>query len=98
MTDVGVLHDWIFPSAPPVYASQEIAAKVLNSTVHCVADSVIGGVPAQCSQAAQQLGATVVEATEKATMEFLPLMMTSLYCSLGIIWAWLRLSWIYMSS
>ena len=29
-------------------------------------------------------------------MEFFPLMLTSLYCALGIVWAWLRLSWVYL--
>ncbi|GAA5822299.1 hypothetical protein JCM5353_001562 [Sporobolomyces roseus] len=27
------------------------------------------------------------------SMEFLPLMLTSVYCALGISWSWLRLSW-----
>ncbi|KZT62915.1 glycosyltransferase family 57 protein [Calocera cornea HHB12733] len=31
-------------------------------------------------------------------MEFLPLMMTSVYCAVGITWAFLRLSWLYIKS
>lgn len=32
----------------------------------------------------------------EGTMEFLPLMLISLYCACGIIWAWGRLSWSYL--
>ena len=35
-------------------------------------------------------------ASSNGTMDFLPLMATSVYCSIGIIWAWLRLSYVYM--
>jgi alpha-1,3-glucosyltransferase len=31
-------------------------------------------------------------------MEFLPLMMVSVYCSLGVIWAWMRASAVYLLS
>ena len=30
------------------------------------------------------------------TMEFLPLMLTSIYCAIGLTWAFLRLSYIYL--
>ena len=30
------------------------------------------------------------------TMEFLPLMITSVYCAIGLTWAFLRLSFIYL--
>ena len=30
--------------------------------------------------------------------EFLPLMLTSLYCALGLIWAYARLSFLYIMS
>ena len=30
--------------------------------------------------------------------EFLPLMLTSLYCALGLIWAYARLSYLYITS
>jgi len=31
-----------------------------------------------------------------ASMEFLPLMLTSVYCAVGLVWAFLRLSYIYV--
>lgn len=31
-----------------------------------------------------------------AGMEFLPLMLTSVYCSIGLVWAFLRLSVLYL--
>lgn len=34
--------------------------------------------------------------TDSGTMEFLPLMLTSVYCSIGLIWGFLRLGFIYL--
>lgn len=34
--------------------------------------------------------------SEAGSMEFLPLMITSVYCAVGITWSWLRLSWGYL--
>lgn len=33
---------------------------------------------------------------ESGTMAFLPLMLTSVYCAVGLVWAFLRLSYIYL--
>jgi len=38
----------------------------------------------------------VVQTPEK--WEFVPLMLTSLYCALGLIWAYLRLSFLFITS
>ena len=35
-------------------------------------------------------------ASGASTMEFLPLMLTSIYCAIGLTWAFLRLSYIYL--
>ena len=35
-------------------------------------------------------------AASSGTMEFLPLMITSVYCAIGLTWAFLRLSFIYL--
>jgi alpha-1,3-glucosyltransferase len=32
----------------------------------------------------------------KPALEFLPLMATSVYCAVGLIWSWLRLSYLYI--
>jgi alpha-1,3-glucosyltransferase len=32
------------------------------------------------------------------TMEFLPLMLTSTYCAIGLVWAFLRLLFVYVKS
>lgn len=37
-------------------------------------------------------------ASTSSTMEFLPLMMVSVYCSIGVIWAWIRASALYLLS
>lgn len=50
------------------------------------------GANASCS-VVEALG---VEKVVEGTMEFLPLMLISLYCAVGIVWAWLRLSWVYL--
>jgi len=80
--DVGVVHEWVFPSPVQSYGAQVVDA-VLNSTIHCAATD------GSCTIA--------VEEVIKPSMEFLPLMLTSLYCALGVVWAWLRLSWVYLS-
>lgn len=33
---------------------------------------------------------------DSGAMEFLPLMLTSVYCAIGLVWAFLRLGWIYL--
>jgi len=38
----------------------------------------------------------IAQAPEK--WEFVPLMLTSLYCALGLIWAYLRLGFLYITS
>ncbi|KAM0791420.1 hypothetical protein ACM66B_005879 [Microbotryomycetes sp. NB124-2] len=36
--------------------------------------------------------------TTGGEMEFLPLMLTSVYCAIGISWSWVRLSWVYLTT
>lgn len=42
-----------------------------------------------------QAGDTAAESLSK--LEFLPLMVTSIYCAIGVIWAFLRFSWLYLT-
>ena len=39
-----------------------------------------------------------VVAQDSEKWEFLPLMLTSLYCAVGLIWAYARLSFLYITS
>lgn len=89
LADVGVVHEWIFPSPVPSHGAPVIMEAVLISTT---------GLAAANSSCASEAAAVAVEKVAESTMEFLPLMLTSLYCALGIVWAWLRLSWVYLTS
>lgn len=35
---------------------------------------------------------------DRPSMEFLPLMLTSVYCAIGILWAWIQLSYLYVAN
>lgn len=39
---------------------------------------------------------TLPVSLDQDTMAFLPLMLISVYCAVGILWAWLKLSWVFM--
>ncbi|SPO21208.1 related to glucosyltransferase [Ustilago trichophora] len=41
---------------------------------------------------------TAAASSSSSSMEFLPLMMVSVYCSVGVIWAWIRASALYVLS
>uniref|UniRef100_A0A0K3CD36 Alpha-1,3-glucosyltransferase n=1 Tax=Rhodotorula toruloides TaxID=5286 RepID=A0A0K3CD36_RHOTO len=78
------LHSFLFPSAP--------AASSVPGVIICSASAVANGTcvdPAVAQQAME---------VSEASMEFLPLMLTSVYCAVGIVWSWLRLSWGFLTS
>ncbi|GAA5910113.1 dolichyl-P-Glc:Glc1Man(9)GlcNAc(2)-PP-dolichol alpha-1,3-glucosyltransferase [Sporobolomyces salmoneus] len=77
---VSLLHPILFPTAPVSRAP---------SIMHC--DSLISNCTLPSSNTT--LPAEVVAET---SMEFLPLMLTSVYCAIGASWSWLRLSWGYL--
>lgn len=52
--------------------------------------------PALCVASAQDADTLAEVSPAGGAMEFLPLMMTSVYCALGITWAFLRLSFLYL--
>ncbi|BGP16632.1 hypothetical protein JCM10213_000452 [Rhodosporidiobolus nylandii] len=64
------------------------SASAVPSISHC--DTLTG----TCTEPAAFAQATQVG---ESTMEFLPLMLTSVYCAVGIVWAWLRLSWGFLT-
>ncbi|EPQ26439.1 uncharacterized protein PFL1_06087 [Pseudozyma flocculosa PF-1] len=39
----------------------------------------------------------VADPSSSAAMEFLPLMLVSVYCAIGVVWAWLRASSLYLA-
>ncbi len=49
---------------------------------------------AQCTEEGDHSCSTVSEKT--SGMEFLPLMLTSVYCAIGLVWAFVRLSFLYL--
>ncbi|BGP40496.1 glycosyl transferase [Rhodotorula kratochvilovae] len=77
-----VLHSLLFPSSP--------AASAAPGVITCAAASVANGTCADAS--------TVGAGVSEASMEFLPLMLTSVYCAVGIVWSWARLSWAFLTS
>jgi hypothetical protein len=47
---------------------------------------------------ADSVVAPLVEAIQKSpSMEFLPLMLISVYCALGVTWVWLRLGYRFLA-
>ncbi|GAA5921699.1 hypothetical protein JCM3775_001772 [Rhodotorula graminis] len=79
-----MLHSILFPSAP-------IAAAV-PGLITCSASSLANGTCVGPDAAAQ------VAQVAESSMEFLPLMATSVYCAIGIVWSWMRLSWGFLTS
>ena len=41
---------------------------------------------------------TSEQTDEASALEFLPLMLTSVYCAIGLVWAFVRLSVVYLAS
>ncbi|GAA5999903.1 hypothetical protein JCM10207_005964 [Rhodosporidiobolus poonsookiae] len=72
---------------PLLFPSHSAAASV-PSIIHCDATTGVCTSPA----------AAAVEEVSESSLEFLPLMLTSVYCAVGICWAWLRLGWRFLSS
>ncbi|KIJ37416.1 glycosyltransferase family 57 protein [Sphaerobolus stellatus SS14] len=44
-----------------------------------------------------QLIVTIIDSTGKPSLAFLPLLLTSVYCSLGLSWGFVRLSYLYLA-
>ncbi|GAA5820621.1 hypothetical protein JCM11251_003080 [Rhodosporidiobolus azoricus] len=82
---VTLLHHLLFPSPPST------AHTTPASIIHCDPASGACGPPSSASP-------SPVEAVVEGSMEFLPLMLTSVYCAVGVVWAWLRLSWGFLTT
>ncbi|GAA5887754.1 hypothetical protein JCM16303_005068 [Sporobolomyces ruberrimus] len=74
---VSILHPLLFPSSPAYPAPVATHCDSSSTLSNCTSSSTTG------------TESRIVE----SSMEFLPLMLTSVYCAVGICWSWLRLSW-----
>jgi alpha-1,3-glucosyltransferase len=91
---VGFIHEYVFPplmefpigpggeATPFTSGIIELAGAVASNQSSTIIESVV-----------KEMSQTAME----GTMEFLPLMLISVYCAIGISWSWLRLSWIYLT-
>ncbi|GAA5887920.1 hypothetical protein JCM6882_000802 [Rhodosporidiobolus microsporus] len=82
---VTLLHPLLFPSPP------SIAHTTPASIIHCDASLPNSNCSVSLAAAAQ---ADVAE----GSMEFLPLMLTSVYCAVGVTWSWVRLGWGFLTT
>ncbi|KAK0539752.1 glycosyl transferase [Tilletia horrida] len=69
-----------------------LAADTSAATSTGVAAAVAGAAGSLAKAAGKVLPA-VAQAADEGSLEFLPLMLTSVYCAVGVCWAWLRLGW-----
>lgn len=81
--------------APQPAASKE--ADLLSVPVTEKVETQIAA-PAIAELKVQSQEASNLPASSTSSMEFLPLMMVSVYCSIGVIWAWIRASALYVLS
>jgi hypothetical protein len=107
---VGVIHEFIFPSPFVPFFPAAPTTTTIIETVKVCATATVDALGDALSEGLQEIKCTFVDQlVEKAveveavvapagsgSMEFLPLMLISLYCAVGIVWAWLRLSYAYL--
>ena len=78
----------VFVSAFPFFQRQPSVNSASTAKGMCVATDPLNLL---CTEAQHGTNATAVSA-----MEFLPLMTTSIYCAVGLVWSFLRLGFIYL--
>ena len=78
----------VFVSAFPLFQRQPSVNSASTAKGMCVATDPLN---LSCTEAQHGTNATAVSA-----MEFLPLMTTSIYCAVGLVWSFLRLGFIYL--
>ncbi|GAA5981147.1 hypothetical protein JCM21900_006609, partial [Sporobolomyces salmonicolor] len=85
---VTFLHPLLFPCTATTFSAPSVVG-------HC--DSSTGGNCTLSDPVSVPIHSDAA-AVEEPSMEFLPLMLTSVYCAVGIVWSWLRLSCGYLLS
>lgn len=78
----------VFVSAFPLFQRQPSVSDASTARGTCVATDLLN---LSCTEAQHETNAMVMSA-----MEFLPLMATSIYCAVGLVWSFLRLGFIYL--
>lgn len=78
----------VFVSAFPLFQRQPSVSDASTARGTCVATDLLN---LSCTEAQHETNAMVMSA-----MEFLPLMVTSIYCAVGLVWSFLRLGFIYL--
>lgn len=75
------------------HAVEVVAGQCVQNATDALADGACAGAAEVIEAVVEKLASNVLV---EGKYEFLPLMLTSLYCAVGIVWAWLRLSWAYL--
>ncbi|KAF8974193.1 glucosyltransferase [Flammula alnicola] len=79
----------LFVSAFPLLQGQSSVSSASTTVESCVSVDAFS-----CPE--PQLGAIAQSGTGASAMQFLPLMATSIYCAIGLVWSFMRLGFIYL--
>jgi alpha-1,3-glucosyltransferase len=86
-----------YPNSP-VFVIMDIAEKIYLAGFPMLL-AFVTLFPAYMNKKGDTSGIVTNDAKEATppSMEFLPLMMTSVYCAVGIVWGYLRLLFVYLN-
>ncbi|KAK4056664.1 glycosyl transferase [Microbotryomycetes sp. JL221] len=84
---VEYVHEKLFPTSVIDFSNK------MTTSAHCALDNITCIVDSTAQSTSVQT--TTINGS---SMQFLPLLLTSVYCAVGICWSWLRLSWVYVTT